>query len=153
MQKAVGCIIYAAESKRICLQLRSNTVKYPLTWGIWGGKANKKEKSFDTLFRELTEELGILPQILDIKILDIYKKSNTFEYKSYCVIVRKEFSILTNNESAGYAWIDYRSFPEPMHSNAKLILNKRHVIKKINFIMNTYTKENSIKILAKQANQ
>ena len=148
MKKAVGCIIYAIQSKRICLQLRSSLVTYPLTWGFWGGKSEKNEKSFDTLFRELTEELGILPQIIDIKLLDIYKKSNLFEYKSFCVIVRNDFSIKTNNESAGYAWLDYGKLPEPMHNNAKLILNKKHVYKKMKNIINNYTYDNSIKILA-----
>jgi len=150
MQKAVGCIIYAAESKRFCFQLRSNLVKYPLTWGFWGGKSEKNEKSFQTLFRELTEELGILPQIIDIKILDIYKKLNLFEYKSFCVIVRKEFSIITNKESSGYAWVNYGNFPQPLHFNANLILHKKHVLKKIKFIQNNYTKDNIIDHLIKQ---
>ena len=148
MIKAVGCIIYSSNSKRFCFQLRSNLVKYPLTWGSWGGKSERNEKTSDTLFRELTEEIGLIPQIADIQLLDIYKKPKKFEYKSYCVIVRNEFCPFTNNESAGFAWINSPNYPEPMHTNAKIILSKKHVIRKINYIKKYYNNSLTLKIIA-----
>jgi 8-oxo-dGTP pyrophosphatase MutT (NUDIX family) len=153
MLKAVGCIIYSSLTKRFCFQLRSNQVKYPLTWGFWGGKAEKQEKSTETLFRELSEELGLIPQIIDTLLLDVYKKQNKFEYRSYCVIVRNEFCPHTNIESSGFAWVNSNNYPEPMHNNARLILNKKHVIKKINYINKHYTMENVLRMLAKRINQ
>lgn len=136
MISASGGLILALDTKKICLQLRGEDGKYNGTWSFWGGKKEKEEKPIETLLREMREELGILPDIQ--KIYPIHKyvsQDKNFEYNAFVVTVFEEFIPSLNRESSGYCWVDFGTYPKPLHRGAKSVLNSKTVQKKIKTII------------------
>lgn len=137
MIQASGCILLSVETKRICLQLRSPDRKNKNLWGFWGGGAENDELPVQTIERELVEEIGMLPEI--IKFYPIHKmmsNDESFEYHTFLATTPKEFTPTINDESAGYAWVDYNRYPTPLHPGAKLVLQNPRIMSKITTIVN-----------------
>ena len=58
--------------------------------------------------------------------LDQYHaRDNSFSYYTFVVIVEEEFVPIINDESGGYAWLDCKYFPKPLHPGAKRTLFKK----------------------------
>lgn len=120
---ASGVIFLALDTKRCLLQLRNSDKKFRHTWGFFGGLCEKGETPFQTLERELTEEIGFMPELAKLNPLDIYEsKDKNFYYYSFAAVVEKEFHPALNDESAGYAWVNIGNWPEPLHQGAKVTL-------------------------------
>jgi 8-oxo-dGTP pyrophosphatase MutT (NUDIX family) len=118
--------------------LRSSRVSYPNTWSFWGGKSEGNERPFETLLREVEEEIGFVPNI--IKTYPLHKftsRDQKFTYNAFVVMVEKEFLPVTNGETAGYAWVDIDNYPKPLHQGAKFVLQNPDMISKIKTIVNT----------------
>jgi|TARA_B100000073_G_C23658895_1_gene543692 8-oxo-dGTP pyrophosphatase MutT (NUDIX family) len=140
MYKAVGTTFVAKNTKRMLLNLRSKSVSYPHTWSFWGGKIEKGEQPIDALRRELTEEMGFVPQMEKLNPLDTYRSPDKgFIYYTYVIITPKEFIPTLNSESSGYAWIDIGKWPKPLHSGAKITLTSKKNISKIKKLCNLST--------------
>jgi 8-oxo-dGTP pyrophosphatase MutT (NUDIX family) len=138
MRTAAGCIIVCAITKRILFQLRAPDNRGRSYWGFWGGKSEKDESPLQTIKRELTEEIGFLPDF--DKIYPIHSMMNdpgTFNYITMLVIVNTEFMPDTNTESCGYAWVEYDQYPSPIHPGVKIILQNPRIFSKITSIMET----------------
>ena len=74
----------------------------------------------ETLFRELYEEMGAIPDIDRIYPFDIYESKNKkFRYYTFVCIVDSEFTPNINKEAVGYAWTMLGIWPKPMHTGAK----------------------------------
>ena len=132
---ASGCIFLALDTGRVCLQLRGKYSSHQGTWSFWGGKAEGQERPVETLLRELNEEIGMLPDME--KIYPLHKftsKDQNFEYNAFVVTTFEEFSPQTNRESAGYAWVDLRMYPRPLHQGAKMVLKNPDMLAKIETI-------------------
>ena len=114
------------------LQQRSKTVSHPLTWSFWGGKSEKKERPIETLLRECREEMGDLPDIEKVYPIHTFVSNDKkFTYHTYCVTVFEEFIPVTNNETAGYAWVEIDAWPKPLHRGARVVLEKADMVDKI----------------------
>jgi 8-oxo-dGTP pyrophosphatase MutT (NUDIX family) len=133
---ARGCIILSTDSSRIMMQLRAPDRRNNSYWGFWGGGQMNDELPIETITREITEEIGFLPPIL--KFYPLHKMvSNdaSFEYDTFVATVKAEFIPLLNNESNGYAWVNYDRYPQPLHPGAKLVLQSPRIISKIKTIV------------------
>jgi len=142
---ASGCIFLALDTGRICLQLR-NSQSFHGTWSFWGGRARRGERPVETLLRELREEIGLLPDFE--KIYPLHKFTSLdqhFEYNAFVVTVFEEFTPSTNDETAGYAWVNYHMVPRPLHQGAKLVFENPEMIKKITTILETHTNSGDIR--------
>lgn len=130
---AVGAIIMSARTGRVMLNLRSDSVTYSNYWGFVGGKIEDGEDVEVALHREIFEELGILLPVNVPKYqIDIFTTRNQkFNYYSYLVIVPEEFVPVLNSESKGYSWVEFGSWPKPLHPGAKSTLTNEDIIKKI----------------------
>lgn len=145
MISASGGLFLSLDTKRICLQLRSDNGKYGGTWSFWGGKSENDEKPIDTLFRELKEEIGILPDIQKVYPLHKYvSQDKNFEYNAFVITVFEEFIPTLNKESSGYCWVDAGIYPKPLHRGAKNVLSSKTVDKKIKTIINLIDDSNGI---------
>lgn len=135
---ASGCVFLSRNTGRLCLQLRSSTSRFPMTWGFWGGKVENNETPISALHRELEEELGSVPEYQKIQPLHKYTSPDGFfEYYSYVIIVNEEFIPTLNSESSGYAWFNSAVDIFPLHPGAYLIFSSEKMKDKITTITET----------------
>ena len=95
-----------------------------------------KESPYECIQRELTEEIGFVPELQKLNPIDVYQsKDKNFYYYSFVYVVEEEFSPVLNGESAGYAWVDIDNYPKPLHQGAKFVLQNPDMISKIKTIV------------------
>ena len=118
-----GGIILAKETKRFLFLLRNKEN----TWGFVGGRKEPQDQTaFETLNRELSEELTVVPKIEKTVPLELYTSNDgNFQYHTYVLITEKEFVPCLNDEHSGYAWVSYANWPKPLHQAVKTSLHNR----------------------------
>lgn len=134
VKEAAGTFFLARSTKRLLLNFRSNITAKPNCFGFWGGKLDNGEDAIHGLSREISEELGPLPPIDTISIIDVYLSPDSqFRYYSFVIITPDEFIPITNDESQGYCWCSIGYYPKPLHPGARAILEssmiKRSLLK------------------------
>ena len=136
MTTAAGVVFLAKDTGRCLLQLRNSDKRFKNTWGFWGGMIEKGETVYQCIQRELTEEIGFVPELAKLNPIDVYQsRDKHFYYYSFVYLVQKEFSPLLNDESAGYAWVNIGVWPQPLHNGARLTLNKNGGTEKLHTIL------------------
>lgn len=118
----VGIFLISTSTKRCLLQLRSEKVDNPYTYGIIGGALGNKVPGKQQMFlskeeitektlkehlrREFIEEAGNTNQ--QIKLIKSYIYSdNDFQFHNYIGLIENEFiPIDSTNESCGFIWVD-----------------------------------------------
>lgn len=136
-KRAVGTIFLCAKTRRVLLNLRAAHKTHSLCWSVWGGmKETTDILPMDTLFRELSEEMGFVPDIAQIYPFDIYaSKDGIFRYYTFVCIVDEEFVPELNFESAGYGWFNLGTWPKPMHEGARISFCKKKSLEKLNMFL------------------
>jgi ADP-ribose pyrophosphatase YjhB (NUDIX family) len=135
----VGTIFVSTKTKRVLLNLRAPHKTHSMCWSLWGGMVENGEQPKDALLRELTEEMGSVPDIEKIYPFDVYQsKDKHFKYYSFVSVVEDEFVPELNAESCGYCWIDLGEWPKPMHQGAKISFCSLKSIEKIKLIINQH---------------
>jgi 8-oxo-dGTP pyrophosphatase MutT (NUDIX family) len=133
--QASGCIFLSLDTGRVMLQKRSAACTHPGTWGFFGGKSEDDERPVETLLREITEELGMTPDIQRIIPVNKFTSaSGDFEYNSFVITVTHEFTPTLNNESDGFCWVNVGRWPHPLHRGARILCKSRQFIKKLKTI-------------------
>lgn len=137
LKQGCGALVYATATKRYLFLLR-NTGKFPLTWGLVGGKIESDEEIEAGLFREMREELGgTVPNAKIIPIERYTSDTGIFTYHTFLIKVDDEFIPVLNSEHKGYCWVSLDALPAPLHPGVEktlgstAILNKLHTIEKI----------------------
>ena len=135
----VGTIFVSVNTKRVLLNLRAQHKTHSMQWSLWGGMVEPGEQPKDALLRELSEEMGFIPDIEKIYPFDVYQsKDKHFKYYSFVSIVEDEFIPILNAESCGYCWIDLGQWPKPMHQGAKISFCNTKAIEKIRLILSQH---------------
>ena len=131
-----GGLFLAKDTKRFMFLLRTQG-KTAGTWGLVGGKKEPSDSTpYDTLKREIAEEVGKTPAIKKIVPLELFTSNDQqFKYNTYVVIVEKEFIPTLNEEHAGYAWCDLNSWPRPLHQGVKTSLTNKTIKTKIELLL------------------
>ena len=129
--KAVGVWFYCV--KTCCyLYLLRNDSKYPDTWGLAGGKVKDSETLIAAVERECIEELGSMPDYQQlIPIEKFTSPDGGFEYHTFWCKIDQEFIPELNHEHVGYAWIQNRRLPRPLHPGLWNTVNLDAIQKKI----------------------
>lgn len=136
-KKAAGCIFATVDTKRILMNLRSNEVPHPNSWGFWGGKIENGESILQGLSREVREELGFIPEYIKVLPLDIHKTYyNDFCFYSFVVIVQEEFIPKINSESGGWGWFNLDCLPAKMHPGSRQVIEKQNFDRVFEQILN-----------------
>ncbi len=131
-KNGVGVLIISRKTNRVLLNMRAPYKTHAMTWSLWGGMIENNEQPKDALLRELTEEIGFIPDIERIYPFDIYQsKDKHFKYISFIAIVEDEFIPILNQESCGYCWINLGNWPKPMHQGAKISFCNEKAIERI----------------------
>ena len=88
---SVTVVVIINDNNEILLQKRSRFKRSnPSKWGICGGKVNLGETTLDAVIRETLEEIGIVLDKKDLKILSIYTNEKAYFTVYY---VRKNVNI------------------------------------------------------------
>lgn len=88
---SVTGVVIINDNNEILLQKRSRFKRSnPSKWGICGGKVNLGETTLDAVIRETLEEIGIVLDKKDLKILSIYTNEKAYFTVYY---VRKNVNI------------------------------------------------------------
>lgn len=131
-----GGLFLAKDTKRFLFLLRTNP-KSKGQWGLVGGKQEPVDATpFEILKRESVEELGNVPDIKKIIPLDFFISTDqSFQYNTYVVIVENEFIPQLNQEHSGYCWVEYRSWPLPLHRGLKNSFSSKIIQAKLDLIL------------------
>ena len=140
-----GGIFLSKNTQRFLFLLRANG-RTAGTWGIAGGKQEPQDRSpYDTLLREIQEEIGFMPEIVKPVPLEWYSsKDDKFFYHTYVLIVEDEFIPKLNDEHTGYCWVDLDNWPKPLHSGLKNTLSSRTTKGKIETILAVIRQESKL---------
>ena len=129
---ASGILPIAKSSGRILLNLRSDEVNEPLTYGVYGGKLdhddlNDREKAAK---REFIEETGY-KGLIETKKAFLFKTSNgSFEYQNYIGEIESEFDPTYDWESSGHKWVTFDELLEMIKENPnKIHFGLRELVK------------------------
>ena len=135
----VGTLIVSTKTKRVLLNLRAPHKTHAMQWALFGGMVEKDEQPKDALMRELTEEMGFVPDIEKLYPFDVYQsRDGHFKYYSFVAVVVDEFVPELNAESCGYCWIDLGEWPKPMHQGARISFCNLKAIDKIKLILSQH---------------
>ena len=112
--QSVGIIIIARDTNRFLVLHRTGD---PKTWAALAGGMEDGENPLETIKREIMEEIGINPNMIDgIKEVG---KTNTMGPNHYVMIgfVDREFDIpnLKLDENDDYGWFTDKTLPKPIH--------------------------------------
>jgi len=131
-----GGLFLAKDTKRFMFLLRTQG-KTAGTWGLVGGKKEPSDSTpYDTLKREISEEVGKTPAIKKIVPLELFTSNDQqFKYNTYVIIIEKEFVPTLNEEHAGYAWCDLNSWPRPLHQGVRTSLTNKTIKTKIELLL------------------
>lgn len=126
-----GGLFLARDTKRFLFLLRSQT-RSAGTWGVVGGKQEPQDHTpYDTLCREIKEEIGRIPAVKKTVPLELFVSPDLkFHYNTYVLIVEREFIPILNQEHSGYSWCNYKHWPKPLHQGVRTSLtNKSNLIR------------------------
>ena len=127
-----GALFYAKSTKRFLFLLRNNG-KTAGTWGIVGGRQETTDAStFESLKREIQEEIGFMPEIKKTIPLELFvSKDDKFFYHTYLMIIENEFIPKLNDEHCGWAWSEFDHYPKPLHQGLKSSFSNRTIRTKL----------------------
>jgi len=135
---AVGVWFYSLDTKR-CLYLMRKDSKNPNTWGLPGGKCDRNENLLDTINRECIEEMGSMPDYIKLMPLEQFtSQDSSFVYHTFFACVAAEFTPTLNYEHQGYAWLDSKVWPRPLHPGLWNMVNSDAVLQKVETITNNF---------------
>ena len=135
----VGTLIVSTKTQRVLLNMRAPHKTHAMQWALFGGMVERDEQPKDALMRELTEEMGFIPEIEKLYPFDVYQsKDGHFKYYSFVAVVVEEFVPELNVESCGYCWIDLGEWPKPMHQGARISFCNLKAIDKIKLILSQH---------------
>jgi 8-oxo-dGTP pyrophosphatase MutT (NUDIX family) len=131
-----GGLFYARNTKKFLVLLRTQG-KTAGTWGFVGGKKEQSDHTLiDALKREISEEIGTLPNINKIVPLELFVSNDqNFQYNTYLLVVDKEFIPELNDEHSGYAWVSYDQWPKPLHQGVKNSFNNKIIRAKLELLI------------------
>ena len=127
-----GALFYAKSTKRFLFLLRSNG-KTAGTWGIVGGRQEATDAStFESLKREIQEEIGFMPEIKKTIPLELFvSKDDRFFYHTYLMIIENEFIPKLNDEHCGWAWAEFDHYPKPLHQGLRSSFSNKTIRTKL----------------------
>ena len=122
--KSAGTIFYCEETKRYGLGKRGLGVAHPNTWGPVGGNIDIGEEPYETVIREVKEEIGINLDLYRLTKIDYHVHPEGI-YTLYIYNVEKEFIplLLQIDEVSEFKWFIWDDLNN-LHPGLKRSLDK-----------------------------
>lgn len=133
-----GIEVWIFNNNKLLLTKRSLNKSHPGEWEVPGGCSQSHESSFDTLKREIGEEIGIELSNNDVTLLEtkLYKKQFVDIYKSNIVVNIKDIK-LQEDEVINVKFVTKKEFLE-MNDNEEIV---KSVFERYKFIENELEKD------------
>lgn len=125
-KKVIGCgaLFYNLHTKRFLFLHRTQS-KQSNVWGLVGGTNIESETPWESLKREISEEVGPVEILKTIPLETFVSNDENFLYHTYLCVVKKEFIPQLNEEHDGYAWVQFSKWPKPLHQGLRNTLQNR----------------------------
>lgn len=121
-----GLMLFSPDLRRVLLELRSNEVEEPGTWGNPGGKTEGRDL-YQSALRETEEELGRVP--LHAVFGEVVYRDGEFSYTTFLAALDPSEEGWEpdelNWESDDAAWFDVTSMPEDLHFGVRHIMQRK----------------------------
>ncbi len=131
-----GALIYARATQRFLLLQKAHG-KHSGTWGLVGGTNLQNENPWQGLQREITEEIGSIPNITKTIPLETFVSNDTvFNFHTYLCVVENEFVPVLSDEHSGWAWSTMDSTPKPLHQGLRNSFSNKTVKTKLQTVFN-----------------
>jgi 8-oxo-dGTP pyrophosphatase MutT (NUDIX family) len=131
MEKIIcsGALFYTLDTHRF-LFLHRTKGKQNNLWGLVGGTNEGQETPWESLKREISEEIGDIKIKKTIPLETFVSNDDKFQFHTYLCLVDNEFIPKLNDEHDGYAWVSFTKWPKPLHHGLRNTLqNKTNQVK------------------------
>ena len=129
-----GALFYAKSTRRFLLLQKAHG-KHEGTWGLVGGTNVIGETPWQGLQREITEEIGSLPDIKKTIPLETFVSNDTvFNFHTYLCVVDSEFIPVLSDEHQGWAWATIDRAPKPLHQGLRNSFSSKTIRTKLQTI-------------------
>jgi len=131
MEKIIcsGALFYTLDTHRF-LFLHRTKGKQNNLWGLVGGTNEGSETPWESLKREISEEIGTVKIKKTIPLETFVSNDDKFQFHTYLCLVENEFIPILNDEHDGYAWVTFTKWPKPLHLGLRNTLqNKTNQLK------------------------
>jgi 8-oxo-dGTP pyrophosphatase MutT (NUDIX family) len=131
MEKIIcsGALFYTLDTHRF-LFLHRTKGKQNNLWGLVGGTNEGSETPWESLKREISEEIGTVKIKKTIPLETFVSNDDKFQFHTYLCLVENEFIPILNDEHDGYAWVKFTKWPKPLHLGLRNTLqNKTNQLK------------------------
>lgn len=129
-----GALIFSRKTQRFLL-LQKTSGKHQGTWGLVGGTANQGETAWQSLQREISEEIGFIPEIIKtIPIEKFVSNDGGFNFQTFLCVVDNEFITILSDEHCGWAWVTADNAPKPLHQALKVSFSNKIIKTKLETI-------------------
>ena len=125
-----GALLYSLDTKRFLFLHRANG-KNKDVWGLVGGTNEGEETPWEGLKREIFEEIGEVEIKKTIHLETFVSNDTKFHFHTYLCVIDNEFLPKLNDEHNGYAWVEFSSWPKPLHFGLQNTLNKKVNLSKL----------------------
>ncbi len=130
-----GALIFSKKTKRFLL-LQKKEGKHSNKWGLVGGTNFNNETAWQGLTREITEELGYLPDIKKTFPLEKFVSTDSlFNFHTFFCVVEEEFLPILSDEHLAWGWFSLSALPKPLHKALDLSLRNKIIQTKIQSII------------------
>lgn len=127
---AAGPFIFAEDTGRLLLMLRSWDVLEPRTWGVPGGRCEREDKDeVACAIRECREETLYQGKLRMVTESPYVYREPAFQFHNFVGFVDHEFVPVIGAanpehgwENDGFGWFDLDSLPKPLHFGVKKLL-------------------------------
>ena len=125
-KKVIGCgaLFYNLDTQRFLFLHRTQS-KQSNVWGLVGGTNTEAETPWESLKREISEEIGSVSILKTIPLETFVSNDENFLYHTYLCVVKNEFLPKLNQEHDGYAWVQFGKWPKPLHQGLRNTLQNR----------------------------
>jgi 8-oxo-dGTP pyrophosphatase MutT (NUDIX family) len=117
-----GVLIKCSKTNKLLLLLRNDGNKEE-KWSFVTGGIDSGESVLDGLKREVSEEIGVDPDIIKYKFIDTFDIDNNKVLHYYEGLVDEEFEAKINFEHHEYGWFGIDDLPSPLFKGTKEKIN------------------------------
>jgi 8-oxo-dGTP pyrophosphatase MutT (NUDIX family) len=122
MSNIVGCIFICDETKKTLLLKRTTkdlSDRHRGFWSILTGHMDEGELPYQSVDREVYEEIGVPKNSVKFTKFKIYNYKKDGYLHLYYVVTKNEFIPDLNEENEDYGWFDIDDLPKPLFPSTK----------------------------------